>query len=111
MSEVKDVYHSAHARPSAHFDLSSNRNNILYLDESRNAVITMAGAAPVSEVPRHAPVSTERAAKHDEKADVKVAANDNQGGITLFHGCDTVIIVGVRDDFVSQTPTHERREA
>ena len=111
MAEVQDVDNSAHARPSAHFDFNSNRNQIMFLSESHNTFITMAGAAPVSEVPRHAPVCTERAAEHVERADVKVAANDNQGGITLFHGCDTVIIVGVRDDFVSQTPTHERREA
>ena len=92
MSEVKDVYHSAHARPSAHFDFSSNRNDIVFLSESHNAFITTAGAAPVSEVPSHAPVFTERAAEHDERADVKVDANDNRGGIIAVHRCTNAVI-------------------
>ena len=92
MAEVQDVDNSAHARPSAHFDFSSNRNNIVFLGESHNTFITMAGAAPVSEVPTHAPVFTERAAEHNERADVKVAANDNRGGIIAMHRCTNVVI-------------------
>ena len=105
MSEVKDVYNSAHARPSAHFDFTSNRRHIMFVSDSRNPLISMATAAPVSEVPRHAPVSTERAAEHDDRADVKVVANNNQGGIVSIYGCTNAIIANVPvQDSVSQTP-------
>ena len=96
MSEVRDVDNSAHARPSAHFDFNSNRNQIMFLSESHNTFITMAGAAPVSEVPTHAPVFTERAAEeHVERADVKVDANDNRGGIIAMHRCTNAVIANV----------------
>ena len=95
MSEVRDVDNSAHARPSAHFDFNSNRNQIMFLSESHNTFITMAGAAPVSEVPSHAPVFTERAAEHEERADVKVDANDNRGGIIAMHRCTNAVIANV----------------
>ena len=103
ISEVKDVNNSA--RRSAEFDFSSNGNQILFMAESNNALVAMAGAAPVSEAPRLPSVSTERAAEHVERFDVKVVANANRGGITTIQCCSNVTIANVHaHDSVSQTP-------
>ena len=95
MGPVKYVNDSA--RRSVEFDFCGNRSNIMFMSESQNAIITMASAAgaPVSEVPSHAPVFTERAAEHEERADVKVAANDNRGGIIAMHRCTNAVIANV----------------
>ena len=104
MGPVTGTYVNDSARRSVEYDFGSNSKQIMFLSDSHNAIIAMAAAAPVSEVPSHASVFPERTAEHDEKVDVRVRANENQGGITAIQGCMNAVILGVRDDFVSQTP-------